>query len=149
LPVILYGCGTWSLTLREEHRLRGFENRVVRGIFGAQKNKMTEDCTELQNDELHNFLGYNYRVKDDEMGRACSKHGRGDGFLRVLVGKPEGRRPEQRPIRSWEYNIKTDLIEIRWGIGFVWFRIEISDGLLLNMVMKGKQKKVFIWLRLR
>jgi hypothetical protein len=38
LPVVLYGCETWSLTLREEHRLRMFENRVLRGIFGPKRD---------------------------------------------------------------------------------------------------------------
>jgi hypothetical protein len=41
LPVVLYGCGTWSLTLREEHRLSVFENRVLRRIFGPQKDEIT------------------------------------------------------------------------------------------------------------
>jgi hypothetical protein len=42
LPVVLYGCETWSLTLREEHRLRVFENRVLRRIFGPKRDEMTE-----------------------------------------------------------------------------------------------------------
>jgi hypothetical protein len=41
LPVVLYGCETWSLTLREEHRLRVFENRVLRRIFGPKRNEVT------------------------------------------------------------------------------------------------------------
>jgi hypothetical protein len=41
LPVVLYGCETWSLTLREEHRLRVFENRVLRRIFGPKRDEMT------------------------------------------------------------------------------------------------------------
>jgi hypothetical protein len=41
LPVVLYGCGTWSLTLREEHRLRVFENRVLRRIFGPKRDEVT------------------------------------------------------------------------------------------------------------
>jgi len=41
LPVVLYGCETWSLTLREEHRLRVFENRVLRRIFGPKSNEVT------------------------------------------------------------------------------------------------------------
>jgi hypothetical protein len=54
LPVLLYGCETWSLTLREEHRLRIFENRVLRRIFG---HKREEDGSwrKLHNDELHNL----------------------------------------------------------------------------------------------
>jgi hypothetical protein len=41
LPVVLYGCETWSLTLREEHRLRAFENRVLRRIFGPKRDEVT------------------------------------------------------------------------------------------------------------
>jgi hypothetical protein len=49
------------------------------------------------------------------MDRACSTHGEGSGVYRVLVGKPEGKRPLGRPRRRWEYNIKMDLQEVRCG----------------------------------
>jgi hypothetical protein len=52
LPVVLYGCETWSLTLREEHRLRVFENRVLRRIFGPYRNEVTGECRRLHNKEL-------------------------------------------------------------------------------------------------
>jgi hypothetical protein len=55
LPVVLYGCGTWSLTLREEHRLRVFENRVLRRIFGPTRDEVTEEWRKLHNRELHNL----------------------------------------------------------------------------------------------
>jgi hypothetical protein len=48
LSFVLYGCETWSVTLREEHRLRVFENRVLRGIFGPAKDEMTEGWTNLE-----------------------------------------------------------------------------------------------------
>jgi hypothetical protein len=54
LPVVLYGCETWFLTSGEEHRLRGFENRVLRKIFGP-KRKEGETWRKLHNDELHNL----------------------------------------------------------------------------------------------
>ena len=53
LPVVLYGCETWSLTLREEHRLRVFENKVLRKIFGAKGDKITGEWRKLHNAELH------------------------------------------------------------------------------------------------
>ena len=53
LPVVLYGCETWSLTLREEHRLRVFENKVLRKIFGAKRDEITEEWRKLHNAELH------------------------------------------------------------------------------------------------
>jgi hypothetical protein len=55
LPVVLYGCETWSLTLREEQRLRVFENRVPRRIFGPMRDKVAGDWRKLHNEELHNF----------------------------------------------------------------------------------------------
>jgi hypothetical protein len=55
LPVVLYGCETWSLTLREEHRLRVFENRVLRGIFGLKKDEVIGGWRMLHNEELHNL----------------------------------------------------------------------------------------------
>jgi hypothetical protein len=53
LPVVLYGCETWSLTLRVEHRVRVFENRVLRRIFGPKRDEITGDWTKLLNEELH------------------------------------------------------------------------------------------------
>jgi hypothetical protein len=55
LPGVLYGCETWSLTLREEHRLRVFENTVLRRIFGRKINEVTGEWRKLHNEELHNF----------------------------------------------------------------------------------------------
>jgi hypothetical protein len=53
LPVVLYGCETWSLTLREEHRVRVFENRVLRRISGPKRYEMTGGWRKLHNEELH------------------------------------------------------------------------------------------------
>jgi hypothetical protein len=54
LPVVLYGCETWSLTLREKHRLRVFENRVLRRIFGPKRDEVTQEWRKLHNEELRN-----------------------------------------------------------------------------------------------
>jgi hypothetical protein len=53
LPVVLYGCETWSLTLREEHRLGVFENRVLRRIFRQKRDEVTGEWRKLHNEELH------------------------------------------------------------------------------------------------
>jgi hypothetical protein len=53
LPVVLYECETWSLTLREERRLRVFENRVLRRIFGPKSDEVTREWRKLHNEELH------------------------------------------------------------------------------------------------
>jgi hypothetical protein len=52
---VLYGCKTWSLTLREEHGLRVFENRVLRRIFGPKRDDVMGDWRKLHNEELHNL----------------------------------------------------------------------------------------------
>ena len=55
LPVVLYGCDTWSLTLREERRLRVFENRVLRRIFGPKRDGVTGEGRKLHNEELNDL----------------------------------------------------------------------------------------------
>jgi hypothetical protein len=55
LPTVLYGCKTWSFTLREEHRLRVFENRVLRRVFGPKREEVTGEWRKLTNGELRNF----------------------------------------------------------------------------------------------
>jgi hypothetical protein len=55
LSVVLYVCETWSLTLREEQRLRVFENRMLRKIFGPKRDEVTGDWRKLRDDELHNL----------------------------------------------------------------------------------------------
>jgi hypothetical protein len=138
LPVVLYWCETWSLTLREEHRLRVFENRVLRGIFGPKRDEVTGDWRKLHNGELHNLYSSPdiiRQIKSRRMGwaRHVARMGEGRNVYRVLVGKPEGKRPLGRPRRRWEDGIKMDLREIGWGgvwIGFTWLRIGIVGGLL-------------------
>jgi hypothetical protein len=55
LPVFLYGCENWSLTLREEHRLRVFENMVLRRIFGPMRDEVTGEWRKLHSEDLHNL----------------------------------------------------------------------------------------------
>ena len=55
LPVVLYGCETLSLTLREEHRLRVFANRVLRRIFGSRRDGVTGECRKLHKEELNDL----------------------------------------------------------------------------------------------
>jgi hypothetical protein len=104
LPVVLYGCETWSLTIREEHRLRVFENRVLRGIFGPKRDEVTGEWRKLHNEELHNLYS-----SPDIIRQAKSRRMRWAGHVarmgeeikvyKVLVGKPEGKRPLGRPRR--------------------------------------------------
>jgi hypothetical protein len=55
LPVVFYGCETWSVTFREGHRLRVSENRVLRGTFGPKRDEVTGECRKLHSGELHNL----------------------------------------------------------------------------------------------
>jgi hypothetical protein len=56
LPVVLYGCENWSLTLRKEHRLRVFENRVLRRVFGPKRDEVTGERRKLHNEELNGLF---------------------------------------------------------------------------------------------
>jgi hypothetical protein len=83
----LYGCETATLTLREEHRLRVFENRVLRRIFGPKRTKVTGGCRKLHNEELHNLYSSPSiirMIKSREMGWACSTHGERRMHLGIL-----------------------------------------------------------------
>jgi hypothetical protein len=129
-PTVLYGCETWSLSLREEHRLRVFENRVLRRIFGP---KWEEDRSwrKLHNDELHSLYSSPNIVRMIKSRRMrwagqVARMGEGRGVYRVLVGKPKGKRPLGRPRCRWEDKIKLDLREI--GIdGANWIRLAQQD----------------------
>jgi hypothetical protein len=101
LPVALYGCETWSLTLREERRQRVFENRVLRRIFGPE---WEEDGSwrKLHNDQLrglHSSPNIVRLIKSRRMRWAgrVTRMGKGRGVYRVLVGRPEGKRLVGRP----------------------------------------------------
>jgi hypothetical protein len=69
LPVVLYGCETWSLTLREQHRLRVFENRVLRRIFGPKRAEVTGEWRKLNNEELHNLYSSPDIIRQVKSGR--------------------------------------------------------------------------------
>jgi hypothetical protein len=111
--VVLYGCEAWSLTLREERRLKVFENRVLRRVFGPRRDEVTGEWRKLHNEELYElyFLpNVVWVVKSRRMRWAVhvARMGEGRGVHRVLVGKPDGRRQLGRPRRRWEDNIKRE-----------------------------------------
>jgi hypothetical protein len=123
LPVVLYGCETWSLTLREERRLRMFENRVLRWVFGPKRDEVTGEWRKLHDEELRDlyFLPNIVRVVKSRRMRWAghvARMGEGRGVRRVLVGKPEGKRSLGGPRHRWEGNIKMDLQEV--GGGWDW-----------------------------
>jgi len=116
LPV-LYRCETWSFTSREERRLRVFENRVLRRLFGPKRDEGSVEWRKLYNEELNELYCSPSIVRLIESRRMrwawnVARMGEGRGVYRVLVGKPEGKRPLVRPRRRWEFNIKMDLQEV-------------------------------------
>jgi hypothetical protein len=125
LPVVLYGCESFSLTLREGHRLRVFENRVLR-IFGP-KREVDGSWRRTHNDELHSLYSSPNIVRVIKSRRMrwagpVARMGEGRGVYRVLVGRPVSRRPLGGPRRRWEDNINLDLRET--GIdGANWIRL--------------------------
>jgi hypothetical protein len=121
-PVVMYGCETWSLTLREECRLRVFENKVLRRIFGPKKDEVTGEWRRLHNKELYALYSSPNIIRVIKSRRLrwaghVVRMGKRSGAHRVLVEKPEGRRQLGRSRRKWEDNIKTDLREVKWGQG--------------------------------
>jgi hypothetical protein len=84
LLAVLYGCGTWSLTWGEEHRLRVFEKRVLRRIFGLRRDEVIGGWRKLHNEELHILYcspSIVRMVKEDEMGTSCSMNGGKEGCV--------------------------------------------------------------------
>ncbi|KAJ4427810.1 hypothetical protein ANN_25493 [Periplaneta americana] len=149
----LYGCETWTLTLREEHRLRVFENKVLTKIFGAKRDEFTGEWRKLHNTELHARVGQTasysrssrrrdwladnassenrileigtlgneeYRVpacyRTADLSRLrwaghVARMGESRNAYRVLVGRPE-EKDLWGPRRRWEDNVKMDLREV-------------------------------------
>jgi hypothetical protein len=96
LPVVLYGCETWPLTLREEHRLRIFENRVLRKMFGPKREE-DGSWRKLRN-ELHSLYSSPNIVRVTKSRRRTwaghvARMGEERGIYRVLIGKPQDKRP--------------------------------------------------------
>jgi hypothetical protein len=124
LQVVLYGCETWSLSLRKEQT--EFLKSVLRKIFGPKREE-DGSWRKLHDDELHSLYSSPNIVRVIK-SRIMRWVGHvtymevGRGVHRVLIGRPEGKRPLERPRRRWEDNIKLDLREI--GIdGTNWIRL--------------------------
>jgi hypothetical protein len=128
--------------LREELRLRVFENRVLRRIFGPKRDEVTGGWRKLHNEDLRGLYSSPSIIRvirARNIRRAGHVACMGDvrGSCNILVGRPEGRRPLGRPRHRWEHNIKIDLREI--GFGDVdWIHLAKDRGrwrALLNTVM--------------
>jgi hypothetical protein len=117
LPVVLYGCETWSLRLKEERRVRVLENKLLRRVFGTKRDEVTGEWGKLHNEELNDLYSLPNIVRVVKSRRMrwagrVARMGEERGVHRMLVGKPEGKRPLGRPRRRWEDNIKMDVQKV-------------------------------------
>jgi hypothetical protein len=122
LPVVLYGCETWSLILREERRLRMFEDRMLGRVFGPKRDEVTGEWRKLHKKELNDLYSLPNIVRVVKSRRMewaghVARMGDDRGVHKVLVGKPERKRPLDRPRRRWEDNIKMYLQEVGRVVG--------------------------------
>jgi hypothetical protein len=94
LPVVFYGCATWSLTLREERRMKVFENRVLRKVFGPKRDEVTGEWRRMHNEKLNDLYSLPNIVRVVKSRRMSwaghvARMGEDRDVHRVLVGKPE------------------------------------------------------------
>jgi hypothetical protein len=120
LPVVQYGCGNWSVLLREEYRED--ENRVLRRIFRPKINYVIEGWRDLHKEEFNNLCTlakYNRVVKSRRIRRAghVARVLEKRNTCRTLLGKPEGKRPLGKPKHMWVDDIKCGLSWSGSGLG--------------------------------
>jgi hypothetical protein len=134
---IVSPCETWSLKLRQEHRLKVFEKRVLRRIFGLKKNDVTGQRRKLHSGELHNLYSSPYTIRQIKSRRMrwaghVARVGEGRIVYRVLVGKPEGKEHLKEQGVEGRMGSKWTLGRLVGGIwsGFSWLRIGTVGGLL-------------------
>jgi hypothetical protein len=120
LPAVLYGCETWFLTLREEQRLRVFENRLLRRIFGPKREKWQEAEEDYK---MRSFitctLHQMFRVIDSrrmEWVGHVARVGEERNAYKILVRKPEGTRSLGRTRSRWKNNIRMTLRVVGWEV---------------------------------
>jgi hypothetical protein len=125
-----YSGETWPLTLREEHRLRVVENRVLRKLFGPKTHEVTGGWRKLHNEELRDLSSSPsiirmIQLRSMRWAGYVARRGEKRNEYRLLVGKPEGKRTLGRPKRRCVDKIKMDILEIGVGLwtGLVWLRI--------------------------
>jgi hypothetical protein len=113
--------------LRDERRLRVFENMVLRRILEPKRDEVTGEWRKLYNEKLNDLYCSPTVVRVIKSRRMrwtghVARMGEGRDVYRVLVGKPEGKRPLGRPRRKWENSIKMDLQEVGCG-GMDWIEL--------------------------
>jgi hypothetical protein len=113
--------------LREEHRLRVFENSALSRIFGPKRDEVTGGWRKLHDEELHGLYSSPSIVRVIKARRMrwaghVARMGEVRGAYNILVGRPKGRGPLGRPRRRWDDNIKMDLREVGFG-GVDWIHL--------------------------
>jgi len=118
LLIVLYGCETWSLTLGDEHRLRDFENRVLRRMFWPRWDGVRGKWVKLHIEELHDLYSSTNNIRVIKSGRLRWGGGnvtniwaRRSAYM-LLMSKNEGKRPHGGPRPRWDENIRFDLQEV-------------------------------------
>jgi hypothetical protein len=136
LPLVLYGCGSWSPILREERRLRVFENRVLRKIFASKKDEVIGgfENTTLQGASRFVLLTKYYssdKIKKNEVGWACSTCGEtGQVHTGFWWGDPkEGDHLGDTGL-GVRILLKLIFLDVGWGHGLIWLRTGTSGGVL-------------------
>jgi hypothetical protein len=139
LPVVLYGCEAWSLTLREEHRTRVSESRVLREIFGAKRGELTGEWRRLHNEELYalySLPNINGVIKPRRMGWAgyVARVGERRGAYRVLMRNVTERHHLGNLRLDGSVRLKFIFIFKKWDgkawTGLIWLRKGRVYGLL-------------------
>jgi hypothetical protein len=111
----LFGCETWFLTLRKEHKLRVFENRALVRIFGPKKDEIIGGCRKTHNGGLHglhsspNATAIISSRRISSAGNSARMKAKRNTY-RVLVRKPQGKKLMGRTRHRWNDNIRMDLI---------------------------------------
>jgi hypothetical protein len=119
--VVLYGCEILSPTLREGHRLRVFENKVLRRIYEPKMNGVIGGWRKLHNEGLHNLYSSEsiiriMKSRSMRLAGHVARIGQKRNAYRIFVGKLEVKRQLRRPRRRCVDNVKMDLREIGWGV---------------------------------
>jgi hypothetical protein len=118
LSVVLYGCETCCLTLKERHKLRVPENRVLRRVFGPKREKVEGEWRRLHNEEFYDlYVSPNIirmiKERKTSWGHVARMEEMGNVY-KIFDGKPEGKKPIARPRRRLKDNIRMDPREIVW-----------------------------------